>query len=81
MEIIRDRNFDEERALYGAKDAPAFVRNVKALGISAVDVITMASATPAARMGLKDLGTIEVGKRAHLTAWNDAWQVAFAVTE
>ena len=56
------------------------VRNVKALGISAVDVITMASATPAARMGLKDLGTIEVGKQAHLTAWNQDWQVSFAVT-
>lgn len=57
------------------------VRNIQSLGISAGDAVTMATETPAVRMGLKDLGTIEVGKRAHLTAWNDAWQVAFAVTE
>ena len=57
------------------------VRNIQSLGISAADAVTMATATPAARMGLADLGTIEVGKSAHLTAWTEDWQVAFAITE
>ena len=56
------------------------VRNVQGLGISAEDAVTMASATPAARMGLSDLGTVEIGKRAHLTAWTQDWHVAFAIT-
>ena len=56
------------------------VRNIQSLGISAEDTLTMAAATPAARMGLADLGTIETGKRAHLTAWNEDWKVAFAIT-
>ena len=57
------------------------VRNIQRLGISAEDAVTMATATPAARMGLADLGTIEVGKRAHLAAWTADWKAAFTVTE
>lgn len=57
------------------------VRNIQSLGISAEDTLTMAAATPAARMGFTDLGTIEVGKRAHLTAWTEGWQVALTITE
>ena len=56
------------------------VRNIQSLGISAENTITMAATTPAVRMGLSDLGTIEPGKRAHLTAWNEDWKVAFAIT-
>lgn len=56
------------------------VRNVQGLGISAEDAVTMASLTPAARMGLADLGTIEPGKRAHLTAWTEDWHPAFSIT-
>ena len=56
------------------------VRNIQSLGISAENTVTMATATPAVRMGLTDLGTIEPGKRAHLTAWNDDWKVTFAIT-
>ena len=56
------------------------VRNVQALGVSAQDAVAMATATPAARMGLTDIGAIEVGKQAHLTAWNEAWQVSFSIT-
>ena len=56
------------------------VRNIQSLGISALDAVTMATATPAARMGLAELGAIEPGRRAHLTAWTEDWSVAFAVT-
>ena len=56
------------------------VRNVQSLGISAENTITMAATTPAVRMGLDDLGRIELGKRAHLTAWSEDWKVAFAIT-
>ena len=56
------------------------VRNIQSLGISAENTVTMATATPAVRMGLTDLGSIEPGKRAHLTAWNDDWKVTFAIT-
>ena len=56
-------------------------RGIVVVGISAEDTLTMAAATPAARMGFTDLGTIEVGKRAHLTAWTEGWQVALTITE
>lgn len=56
------------------------VRNVQSLGIPAQDAVAMASATPAARMGLTQLGAIQVGSAAHLTAWNADWSVSFAMT-
>ena len=56
------------------------VRNIQRLGIRAEDAVTMATATPAVRMGLDDLGSIEIGKCAHLTAWTEEWQVALTIT-
>lgn len=57
------------------------VRNLMKLGASEWDAVAMASHTPAAHMGYADLGTIEPGKRAYLTAWDAAWNVAFTVLE
>lgn len=42
------------------------VKNLITIGIPAVDALRMCSATPAARMGLADLGAIRVGAAAHL---------------
>lgn len=56
------------------------VRNMIRLGASEQDALRMASETPAARMGLDDLGAILPGKRAHLTAWTDNYVPAFAIT-
>lgn len=57
------------------------VRNLQSLGASEADSVVMASATPAQRMGLSQLGSIEPGKQAHLTAWSPAWRPAFTVLE
>lgn len=54
------------------------VRNIMSLGISKEHALLMATATPAARMKLSGLGSIEVGKLAHLTAWNKDWTVSDA---
>lgn len=55
------------------------VRNLISLGISQADAVIMASATPAERMGLENIGSIRTGTLAHLTAWNNNWEVAFTV--
>lgn len=57
------------------------VRNLMALGASEADAVHMASRTPAARMGFDHLGEIATGKRAHLTAWDTNWHVAFTILE
>lgn len=57
------------------------VRNMMRLGASELDAVAMASLTPAMHMGYASLGTIEPGRCAHLTAWDDDWNVAFTVLE
>jgi len=57
------------------------VRNLQSLGASEADSVAMASSTPAARMGIEQLGRIEVGKLAHLTAWDANWNPVFTVLE
>lgn len=47
------------------------LRNLVSIGIPTVDAVTMASATPAARIGLSDIGSLAVGKSAHLVAWSE----------
>ena len=55
------------------------LRNVIFLGIPVCNAVSMATSTPAARMGFTDIGAIEVGKRANLTAWNDSWKTEFSI--
>lgn len=57
------------------------VRNLMALGAGEADAVHMASRTPAMRMGFDSLGEIAPGKRAHLTAWDADWNVAFTILE
>lgn len=57
------------------------VRNLMMLGACEADAVNMASRTPAARMGFDSLGEIAPGKRAHLTAWDKNWNVAFTVLD
>ena len=57
------------------------VRNMQTLGISAEDAVRMATRTPAERLGLRDLGVIAPGMRAHLCAWNDDFTPAFTILE
>jgi len=57
------------------------VRNMLSLGIPPEHVLAMASTTPAARMGMRDLGAIAAGMRAHLTAWREDWTVDFTVID
>ena len=42
------------------------VKNLISIGIPAADVLKMCSATPARRMGMDEIGKIEVGAKAHL---------------
>ncbi len=55
------------------------VKNLIGIGIPSADAFRMASATPAARVGFADLGAVEAGKSAHLAAYTDAYDPAFAV--
>ena len=55
------------------------VRNLIGIGIPSDDAFRMASATPAACAGFKDLGVIAPGKRAHLAAFTGSYDPAFAV--
>jgi len=71
------------------------VRNMISLGIPPENVLAMAGATPAARMGLTELGPIrtvegvepllllhaDCRRRAHLTAWHEDWTVDFTVLD
>lgn len=57
------------------------VRNMMALGASEHNAVAMASLTPASHMGYRDLGAIMPGMRAHMTAWDESWNVAFTVLE
>lgn len=50
-------------------------------GLPAVDVIKMASATPARMLGLSDLGSIEPGKRADLLILDRKWNVKTVLLE
>jgi len=55
------------------------VQNIVKLGIPLVDAVKMASLAPARVIGLdKDLGSIEVGKRADLIAFDDNLNITFA---
>lgn len=47
------------------------VRNLVLIGIPANDALTMASTTPAARVGLSDVGKIAPDMRAHLVAFDE----------
>ncbi len=59
-------------ALYGGgcyqDDA---VKNLVSIGIPAEDALKMCASTPAMRMGIADLGKIEVGASAHLVGLSD----------
>ena len=46
------------------------VRNLISAGIPAEDAVNMASHTPAARLGLKNIGRIQAGCEAQMTAWD-----------
>ena len=48
------------------------VRNLVSIGIPLTDAVTMATATPTARMGLFDIGRVAVGGTAHLVALDEA---------
>ena len=65
----------------GAAYLDQAVRNMMRLGVSELDAVAMASLTPAKLMGYASLGTIELGRCAHLTAWDNDWNVAFTVLE
>lgn len=49
------------------------VRNLISIGISPEEAVRMASRTPAERLGLRGMGCVQAGCRAHLAAWSDTW--------
>lgn len=55
------------------------VRLIHSLGVSYLDLARMASSNPARLLGLKDRGTIEVGKRADLVAVDQSGEVKLTV--
>ena len=55
------------------------VRNLISIGIPAEDAFTMASRTPAERIGLTDTGRIQPGMRAHLAAWDGGYHCEFTM--
>ena len=55
------------------------VRNLVSIGIPAADVLTMASMTPASRIGLEH--AIAPGKSAHLTLWDEQLRPVTTITE
>lgn len=57
------------------------VRNMQRIGVSAENAVRMATRTPAERLGIHNLGTISVGMRAHLTAWDENFTPIFTVLE
>lgn len=57
------------------------VRNVSSIGIPLADAFTMASQTPAQRLGLPDAGIIRPGIPAHLTGWTHDLRVALTVVD
>lgn len=57
------------------------VKNLISIGIPPEDAIQMATKTPANRMNYQELGTIEVGKKAHLSAWDQNWNPVFAMAD
>lgn len=42
------------------------VKNLVSIGIPAEDALRMCSATPARRMGMSEIGTVQIGAKAHL---------------
>ena len=75
--VVGDRILDEEGRLAGAHlDMAGAVRNtVKLLGVSLPEAVRMASATPAAFLGLHDVGRIAPGQRANLALVDDDLRV------
>ena len=57
------------------------VRNMIKVGASSQDAVRMATKTPAQRLGLKTLGAVAPGMRAHLSAWNSDFTPSFTVLE
>jgi N-acetylglucosamine-6-phosphate deacetylase len=55
------------------------VRTMRDLGFSHADVARMASTNPAALLGLSDRGSIEIGKRADLVAFDEKGELAFTM--
>ena len=57
------------------------VRNLISVGIPAEDAVNMASRTPAARLGMKNIGRIQAGCEAQLTAWDAGFTSEFSVID
>jgi len=57
------------------------VRNMQRIGVNAENAVRMATATPAKRLGLSDLGFIAPGMRAHLIALDEDFFPVFTVLE
>ena len=55
------------------------VKNLISIGIPAADVLKMCSATPAMRMGITEIGKIEVGAKAYLVGLDDEYTPLFTV--
>lgn len=57
------------------------VRNAASIGIPLADAFTMATQTPAQRLGLTDAGSIRPGTPAHLAGWTHDLRVALTVVD
>ncbi|MEG2316882.1 MAG: N-acetylglucosamine-6-phosphate deacetylase [Clostridia bacterium] len=82
--VVRERrNYSESGSISGGYEQLDFgVRNVIRLGVPEAEAFAMASATPAAYLGLSgELGWIASGARACLTAWNDSHQPVWALCD
>ena len=82
--IVREkRNYTETGGIAGGyAQLDTGVRTLISLGVSAADAFAMASAVPAAYLGLeKELGCIAPGARACLAAWDAQTHPVFSICD
>lgn len=65
----------------GSAYMDAEIRNLISIGIDPADAYTMGTATPAKWMGFDALGTVEPGKAAHLSAFDEHFMPIFTVLD
>ena len=76
------RNFTPDGGIAGAYDQmDTGVRNLISRGYAPETVFKMASANPAAYLGIENLGDIRPGMAACMAAWDENWQTRWTMID